>query len=909
MSLSDISDLVQRFYKLLGYDTDLKKGGLLEITPTEKTSKLIGFKDKEILITKPTKLAFNLKTAKTHDIEFITLESPRLLKIIDYIERFGRIGKAYIPFFIPNKETIFDYILKKQPNFNIKDSNYKFKDVEINYGPFIIFDFRISLKSLEKNEILDTQIIPIYDSDRNETYMQYIQNQIAEKYPKFSETPPYRGKLLKMNPHQLENMYNKALQQAESSIQEKKEMFDKRINTRLKKELDLLYAYYNSRMRELKSQIKHGKELLRSRDRTKEYQIKKQAQIKEFESELARIDAEKDRKIEELEEIYGTTINYELASVAILYSPIDVLIKIEVKSEYGTFDAGLQYNYSDELLFPFKCDCGNVVTSMSLHVCSKLHLCCGECLDKCVVCNETLCRNCGMYCESCNQLYCEKHVDKHFVRCELCNQLTCKHELIKCQECGRKVCSQQCIKTCSNCGGFFCVECIKKCDICDEFVCSQDLQVCENCNKSVCRVHRHVCASCGKEFCTDCLDHCEICTSTKSLPRSLRTARYCVNCQYTCEKCGALVCKEHENVCSSCGKIVCSKHSTTCKICGNVFCTDCLVSCTVCNQLVCKKCATICEISGDIICFEHAKKCFNCNKTVKTSLIVTCQCGKDICEECALFCSECNRALCNDCANHCDFCDKILCNNDVNICSVCGAKMCSSIWENKKLKSKGHSYVCSVGFEYVCPNCIQSCPVCGKLVCKEHLHSCSKCNSIACDNCLHNCTICGSFICEKCAIKCHICGEYFCKEHMIKCEACGTNTCPNDFKRCNSCEQLYCKKHFIRDNYKCEACSSLRRIGKLRIKILDEKYLLEINAIKSWKMGKNEKFKIYIGKTLKYQIVIVSKNRNREQIIIKKDTFLGKLIRKVSRKFKHSDRIDDLNNSNEENNLLKQKDD
>ena len=881
MGLEDLSDLIERFYNSLGYTTKFLEDGLLEISPPVDKSNLIEISDKDLIITKPTKLAFNLKVSRSHKIELITFESPTLNKIIEYIEKLGKIGKAYIPFTLPEKGNIIDYLKKSGTKINIKKTYYNFLDLEINYSPFIVFDFLISFKSLEKNEILDTQIIPVHESDRNDAYINFIMDQLTEKYPFFSETPPYPGKMLKMDEGQLRSIYLHALQRAELSVQEKEGQFNQRIDKRLKKEIDLLNTYYDSREKEIIKDIERKKKLQEDEYKSDEYRANKLKQIDQLEIDLKRFKNERDRKLKELKSTYGTETEYHLESVGILYSPIDVLLNFKIDSQYGSFNAGLQYDYTHQILFPFQCKCGNILVNLDLNVCSRLHLCCDECLGNCHTCSDYLCKSCGKYCEECDELYCEKHVRDHFNVCEICNTLVCKGKLKACHSCGKKACQYQCLAKCITCHKDFCIECIDRCEICNQPTCSSHNFTCAKCNSHVCEEHYQECATCGSEYCSSCMAGCRIC---KRFPSDVDkfNAVYCSECRITCEDCDGLFCQEHAHYCAKCAKAICNDHAIQCKGCKEYFCDECLMECERCHAPICSNCVKTCAISDGKFCHEHAVQCSDCNRTIDEKYIKTCSCGKPVCPDCSLKCDICKKILCKNCSSVCEICSNTLCSEHVHECQLCGTLSCIHVFR-KKLTKKSHTYKCSIGNELICKNCLRTCSICNSEVCTKHIYRCSKCHEqsrdnemleFICENCMRKCEVCGKILCIHHKVGCYNCTGFFCEEHVKKCQICLNNSCLKDFKICSTCGQESCKQHF--HGSECITCEVMETLPELNINIEDDRFIDDIKQIYDWKFGTNPSYKVYKGSTSKYRIIIVIKN-NGEQEIFKQSTIWGKI--------------------------------
>ncbi|NHI91328.1 MAG: hypothetical protein EAX96_02410 [Candidatus Lokiarchaeota archaeon] len=890
MGLEDISDLIERFYKYLGYKTKFLEDGLLEISPPLDISKKIEITDKDLVITKPIQLAFNLKVARSHNIELITFESPTLNKIIEYIEKLGKIGKAFIPFNLPDKGNIIQYLEKSESKIKINSCNYEFLDFDIVYSPFIVFDFLISFKSLEKNEILDTQIIPVNESDRNDIYVKYIRDQLSEKYPLFSESPSYPGKIFKVNEKQLKAIYSHALQRAELAVQENESEFNNKIEKRLKKEIDLLNTFYKTRAEEIIKDIDRKRKLKEDEFKTDNYKFKKEKQIEELEIDLKRFTYERERKLNELKNTYSTETEYQLESVGILYSPIEVLLNFNINSKYGNFVVGLQYDYAHQILFPFRCNCGNILMDMSLNVCSTLHLCCNECLDSCNECNTNLCRSCGKFCNDCNELYCNNHIKNHFDICQVCNSLICKKKLEECYNCAKIACLDKCLVTCIVCEKNFCVNCVERCEICHQPTCFQHKYTCEKCKKNICKNDFLECSSCGKTSCNECMDKCYICSLKSKNLNDYNTLDkgICNECKIICKVCKEVICQDHSHYCKNCGKAICDRHLVQCEHCHEYFCEDCLITCSECGKRICSQCVKVCEISNETLCQEHVARCFYCSKIVKRSILNTCLCGKSICLGCSMKCDYCREILCKNCVKFCNYCHKPFCINHINECQICGALTCLYHFKGN---IKGHTKFCIYGYELICNDCVRACSNCGIETCKHHMYTCSKCGNLICNNCMEKCKICKKIICNSDTIYCSYCGGSFCWEHIQRCEICTNYCCENDFLKCSSCEEISCKLHFPSMWKKsCSTCNNLNEIeSNLNFEIQNDKYLEEIKLISHWEFGTNPLYKVIKGRTSKYEIIIVVNKKNNEQKIIKRDTLLGKIVKKIPKFKKNKD--------------------
>jgi hypothetical protein len=249
----------------------------------------------------------------------------------------------------------------------------------------------------------------------------------------------------------------------------------------------------------------------------------------------------------------------------------------------------------------------------------------------CDFCGNLFCKDCGMICNKCNLISCEK-----CMICARCNESFCKKCRKICVSCSiskenpdsvcnmcLKVCNlckgencEDCLKSCLDCKTNFCVKCGKICKICSKTTCkkcetSHDYVICKCCKVDICTLCILTCINCSNQCCKSCIINCQKCK--KQICKSCSTI--CTSCKGAFDlNCGK---NNFQTKCFKCDKIFCnfcaSSNTQKCKVCSNNFCKKCITNCSKCKSLVCANCVTKCDQCKSLNCAKCLEKCV-CNK-------------------------------------------------------------------------------------------------------------------------------------------------------------------------------------------------------------------------------------------------------------------------------------------------------
>ncbi|MBU2610757.1 MAG: hypothetical protein KJ606_07410, partial [Chloroflexi bacterium] len=149
-----------------------------------------------------------------------------------------------------------------------------------------------------------------------------------------------------------------------------------------------------------------------------------------LEAKRAAIIAERQSKLEDVEQKYHLRIQLELLNVAVIAQPkLDLTVEIRKRAvavkRVATWDPLLH------VVEPLACDvCARPGKSLSL--CENGHLAHSDCLaPQCVECKRTYCQKCADQVQSC--AVCDRPVCVHSLkRCTTCGRVTCNEHLDEC---------------------------------------------------------------------------------------------------------------------------------------------------------------------------------------------------------------------------------------------------------------------------------------------------------------------------------------------------------------------------------------------------------------------------------------------------------------------------------------------
>ncbi len=512
----DLTNLIKRYYTYLGFETK-ESDGLLEII--KSTSQFPEFK-----------YVFNRKDALNHrDAELVTYNNEKLLKLIENINKKGRIAKAFIPFtFDPNRsfeEALNNMLVKgnSSKNWYIANGNLEYKGHFITYIPFLVFIVKIMFTSLEAFSLIEKPIIPLVElSDPNAiNEVEYFKKELKKYFdtldPSLVSEMPVEGDIIEINASQFKARIKDTITDIETTVNDLQTIIKERMDETLKKEISIVENYYNQMIIEIDD--KKQASISKSKKKTDK------DKISEFNDEIIRLSKEKEFKINENLNIFKINTEYDIIGAALIYLPAMFYFDCNIVSLYGRINKKFSYDIFNKTLIPLRCSCGQEVYRGK--ICQNQHFTCIECSYKCAECDADICKECDInFCSDCNSALCAKHSYK----CEECerkkkpNIWVCKDHLLKCQKCGSQLC-HQCGVTCKICNIAICKEkrsCSIKCQICKDYVCLNHTFTCTSCSKSYCLNESVECSSCHRIYCKRDISK-----------RSLNT---CLTCEHASEE-------------------------------------------------------------------------------------------------------------------------------------------------------------------------------------------------------------------------------------------------------------------------------------------------------------------------------------------------------------------------------------
>lgn len=226
--------------------------------------------------------------------------------------------------------------------------------------------------------------------------------------------------------------------------------------------------------------------------------------------------------------------------------------------------------------------------------------------------------------------------------------------------------------------------------------------------------------------------------------------------------------------------------------------------------------------------------CFHCQKPIEQ--LALCDRGKHpVHPECLATCFRCDRDVCQTC--------------DIQPCAICGKPVCFDCM-----------VICTQCDQWLCPEQVADCPTCGEPVCERCSASCAICNISLCNRHLSSCLVCGVQICAEHSWPCHVCGRESCETHADLCPVCGEPYCTDHRIRCQSCGQGCCTKCGV--DKTCDTCRQALDSPTVPDAMIPRVPGIRTGAY-SWKRAKNREHAIYLGRRRLGRAVIVTDRAGR----------------------------------------------
>jgi len=323
----DLQKFVIDFFREIGAVVEVKSFAFVEILIPEEY--IVYFNDEIIYI------AFDPEVAEEEGVPFITIGSPFLEKILDFI-----LNKQ----FVIKRDITFNHLSLPDNAINIIKDKYYFnkcrlpeiRDSLIEEHHFLSFIFQLSITADERENMLRTVTIDLY-KNRSVSEMgkalqgAFFSNGKSGIYP----LPPLVS-------------VNEACQTAKKSIlelaDEEKKNFEKRVQKYRDEELDQLKDFYDKTENELKNHLE------REELRVDVDSEKQQKKIDRLAQKIEANQLDRQRRFQDIIDKYTSDVEIKLSSLIYYTMPkIKVFLSIQQKQKFHELE--LLYN---PLLYKFE---------------------------------------------------------------------------------------------------------------------------------------------------------------------------------------------------------------------------------------------------------------------------------------------------------------------------------------------------------------------------------------------------------------------------------------------------------------------------------------------------------------------------------------------------------------------------
>ncbi|MFB6284284.1 MAG: hypothetical protein ABEK59_10200 [Halobacteria archaeon] len=374
--------------------------------------------------------------------------------------------------------------------------------------------------------------------------------------------------------------------------------------------IEEISEWYEQRRNELDQQLQKQREEIRKWKRKRRKARKNSTRIKyienrkEAEEELEQLkteiqdkkqelDAEESEEVDEVIDRNNVEVDISLLGVTEITYDRGKLV-LDLTSNHTDTKVEVSYLPATDDFRDLDCDvCSRDLTDGILpRLCMNGHLTGDPC--------SVTCRNCGLtYCDDCE-------VETQFTTCLVCWESICR----------------DCLKTCMSCKSAICQDHNDVCNKCSSITCHLCGENCSTCNTFYCDQHLIECPDCSDLHCEEDIRNCSVCSSSR-----------CEACINQCSDCGDWICSEHSTFCATCGDALCDNHIEFCALCGekkqgkrNAFCHKHGVECLVGGEVVCSNHRISRTLGSGYICQDHYDVCGSCGVGYSTDELVDGKC-------------------------------------------------------------------------------------------------------------------------------------------------------------------------------------------------------------------------------------------------------------------------------------------
>ncbi len=319
------------------------------------------------------------------------------------------------------------------------------KDYENNF--FSRFTFKTTFKYLNKNE-----------ESINEVFVHG--NKIVRGNLKDYEISA--GELKEVDTKYMEKDYLLAKENIRELIKPQVKEISSEISKLLEVEIDRIKSHYLVQKKELNDSVSKSKirlKELEKADMTPENmerinKLQKVIDGKTLSESLNKIQKEEDFAIKDEKQKYAVSMNTKLLNTTVLYY---LMYQLKLTLVDGSLKKDFQIGYdplTNEILQTECFSCNKKMKEVAL--CKSGHVCCPDCLFRCVGCG-------GLFCKECLK-------DK----CNSCAGPVCKDCLVSCKGCKKTFCKQH-IREESFSGESYCLDCMGFCSLCSSSCLKKEL--------------------------------------------------------------------------------------------------------------------------------------------------------------------------------------------------------------------------------------------------------------------------------------------------------------------------------------------------------------------------------------------------------------------------------------------------
>lgn len=309
-------------------------------------------------------------------------------------------------------------------NLTLQNAEAKLLGADRGVVPYELFNFRVSLTTDEKVELLRSVLLNAETLQEHTAADLFLEESLT-----LPEEPIVTGS-------DLAQAYRAACLALETAIEPEVAAMKGKAQANLAGDLERIEGFYDSSIKEL-------------------YAGRSQAPL-----ETERVfRAEKDRRIEETRRKYAFTADARLVNVRTILIPTTTL-RVRIANARAEKELGLEYDAVNLETNRLSCDsCGGVADSIFL--CSRGHLACDACDRGCGFCDDVVCATCAPEvfetCEACVNALCPDHT---FVD-EIGRKAYCGDHIHACAICGRMV-GPAYVNACGLCAQGYCAVCVEK---------------------------------------------------------------------------------------------------------------------------------------------------------------------------------------------------------------------------------------------------------------------------------------------------------------------------------------------------------------------------------------------------------------------------------------------------------------